>query len=394
MTAERRRMLEVGGRVVFVLFVFGTFPDLFFSDVHYWWVKMNHLGLHDLPYRDFVWEFPPLTVLPMAPATLLKGAVSGFTVLFASLMALAEYTCLQLLRARWPERARSLSRYWYAVALPLSTVAYFRFDYVAALFAVLALLAIERGRSPTTAIALGFATKLWPVVIGVVLVIERRYRELVFAMVAVGAIVAGWYAFSPAGFDDFLRFRRGDGFQVESSVGAVALLAGARPTVEFGAWIVGLGSWRWVDPLTTTAWVVLAGAMMVAARRRRYDPWLLVGGLVLTLMLSSRLLSPQFLAWGLPFVAAAWVRDEHVAGVAFGAAVVITIVNLFAYEPLLNGSVVFSALGVVRNLLIGVAGVRLLVVGFRVPAGAAASASSTYGAIGGPPRNRLSAASS
>ena len=258
MTADRRRTLEIGGRVVFVLVVLRVFPDVFWSDVHYWWHKMNHLGLHSLPYRDFVWEFPPLTVLPMAPATFLKDAVSVFTVIFATLMALAEYASLELLRARWPERARSLSRYWYAVVFPLSTVAYFRFDYVPALFAVLALLAIERGRSPATAVALGFATKLWPVVIGVVLVIERRYREVAISMAAVAAIVIGWYAFSPSGFHDFLRFRRGDGFQVESSVGAVALLAGARPTVDFGSWVVGLGTWRWVDPVTSGAWLVLA----------------------------------------------------------------------------------------------------------------------------------------
>lgn len=366
MTADRRRTLEIGGRVVFVLVVLRVFPDVFWSDVHYWWLKMNHLGLHSLPYRDFVWEFPPLTVLPMAPATFLKDAVSVFAVIFATLMALAEYATLELLRARWPERARSLSRYWYAVVIPLSTVAYFRFDYVPALFAVLALLAIERGRSPATAVALGFATKLWPVVIGVVLVIERRYREVAISMAAVAAIVIGWYAFSPSGFHDFLRFRRGDGFQVESSVGAVALLAGARPTVDFGSWVVGLGTWRWVDPVTSAAWLVLAGATTVAARRRQYDPWSVVGGLVLTLMLSSRLLSPQFLAWGLPFVAVAWARDERLAGVAFGAAVVISVVNLFAYDSLLHGSIVFTTLGVIRNSLIGVAGVRLLVVGLRV----------------------------
>jgi hypothetical protein len=182
---------------------------------------------------------------------------------------------------------------------------------------------------------------------------------------AVVAVLIAWYAFSPAGFDDFLRFRRGDGFQVESSVGAVFLLAGAQPTEEFGAWVVGLGSGRWVDPLTTGTWLVLAGAATVVARRRRYDPWLVVGGLVLTLMLSSRLLSPQFLAWGLPFVAAAWTRDERVAGAAFGAAVVLTIVNLFAYESLLNGNPLFATLGVIRNGLIAVAGVRLLVVGLR-----------------------------
>jgi len=51
--------------------------------------------------------------------------------------------------------------------------------------------------------------------------------------------------------------------------------------------------------------------------------------------------------------------------------VVISVVNLFAYDSLLHGSIVFTTLGVIRNSLIGVAGVRLLVVGlgFRtVPA--------------------------
>jgi hypothetical protein len=54
--------------------------------------------------------------------------------------------------------------------------------------------------------------------------------------------------------------------------------------------------------------------------------------------------------------------------VAFGAAVVISIVNLFANESLLNGNLLFGTLGVVRNLLIGVAGVRLLLVGLSLGA--------------------------
>jgi hypothetical protein len=367
LTTERRRLLEIGGRVLFVVFGLAVLPDVFWADLHYWWTKMNHVGLHRLPYRDILWEFPPMTVVPVTFASLMRSSVTAFSLCFATLMAVTEYATLELLRARHPDRAASLSRYWYAVLAPLASIAYFRFDHASALFAVMALLAIERGRAPTGAIAIGFATKLWPAIVGVVLVIERRYRELVAAGAVVAVVLAGWYAFSPSGFDDFLRFRRGDGFQVESVVGSWLLLTGSRPTFRFGSWVVGSGRWNWIDPTTTFAWVVLTATVVIAARRRPYDPWALVGGIVLALMLSSRLLSPQFLAWGFPFVAVAWVRGERIAGVAFGAAAFITAVNIFGYEQLLNGSTFFDVLGVLRNALLGVAAARLLVFALTRP---------------------------
>ena len=47
-------------------------------------------------------------------------------------------------------------------------------------------------------------------------------------------LVSAWYAFSPSGFGDFLQYRKGAGYEVESVFGSIGLLAGRVPELVSG----------------------------------------------------------------------------------------------------------------------------------------------------------------
>ena len=74
---------------------------------------------------------------------------------------------------------RDLTWIWSATVLPVAALAYFRLDFLAVLFATLALIGIERRRATVWPIVAGVATKLWPGLLLVVLAAERRWREVV-----------------------------------------------------------------------------------------------------------------------------------------------------------------------------------------------------------------------
>lgn len=384
-----RRLIEVGVRAVAVIVVLAVFPHIFSDDVRFYWLRTRHVSLHHLPYRNFLWEYPPLSVIPMAMAVALRHQLAAFSVLFGMLMAGAELASLELVRCHLPAYRREISAYWYVVGIPLCTVAWFRLDWLPVLFAVLAMVAVAHGRSGAWAMTAGFASKLWPPLIAVMLVVERRYRQLAVCAAGVVAVVVGWYAFSPEGVRQFLVFRRGTGFQIEGVVGSLAMLGGAGPVPASNTWVVMAGRLGWLDPLMTLSWLVLVVGTAVVARRHPYDPWSLMGGLVVALLLSSRLLSPQFLVWALPFVAVAWARGDRVCGWAFAVATAITIAYLWLYPALLNGHPLLTSSVVFRNILLVVMAVRLFDGGLRPRP--AADGPELRRPAGGPLRRRTAA---
>src|SRR5437868_5041195 len=82
----------------------------------------------------------------------------------------------------------------------LATIAWFRFDFLAVALAVAAFCRLQRGKPAAAALVAGVATKLWPGLLAVVLVADRRWKQLGVTVGATVAVFAGWWAFSPSGF--------------------------------------------------------------------------------------------------------------------------------------------------------------------------------------------------
>jgi hypothetical protein len=354
--AAAKVFVELAVRAAVLVIVVTGHP--FSYDVHRYWARMHLVSLHHLPYRDFLWEFPPLTVLVVLPARWLSH--SAFTGVFALEMICAEYGSLVLLRRRLPGRAGTITTYWTWVGLPLAAQAWFRLDFLSVLFATWALLLVLEGRSAVWPVVLGFVAKLWPVVLGAVVAAQRQYRRTATMAAAVGAATAAWYAFSPAGFRAFLRYRHGSGLQIESLLGAPLYLAGAKVSSASDSYVVLRGRLGWVDPLLLALFALLVLGCVLLARRRPVRAVPLAGGLVVGLMVLSRILSPQYLVWALPFLALSWAEGERRATVLFALAAWVTAVLNWGYADFVAGNRALQVAVVIRNLSLVAAGVLLL----------------------------------
>ena len=364
--------VELLVRLALVVFVGEIARDVFTNDVSTYFFRAQDVGWHHLPYKDFLWEYPPLASLPLALIPLLGRSNAAFHVAFVLGTVAMEYGSLCLLRRALvdaAERAR-LTRFWNAAVLPLAAIAWFRLDFAPMLCATLAVLAMTAGRRWVAPTVLGFAVKLWPIVFVVPMVLRRRYRDAGLAVAASAAVVAGWWAFSPTGFGQFLDFRAGSGFQVESLPGAITMLFSDREVeYRFGAMVVGDQGVHWVQAIMG---VVLVGApalcSLVAWRRRSrglaVDDVALMGAFVGTALVCQRLLSPQFLVWLAPFLALRLARRERIAA-AFVVSSWITAAVIQWYWQFLSRTTVLVGAVVVRDLLLVGITVALYVAALR-----------------------------
>ena len=146
------------------------------------------------------------------------------------------------------------------------------------------------------------------------------------------------------------------GVQVESVAASTTWVADHltghpdRYAYRFKAWQIAGGNGA------ALAWelVALAGfvAVAVAAFRRPLDPWLASFTCVLLFLCGSKVLSPQFMAWGAPLAAV-------LGGGWFGAYLVGAGLTFLAYSAA-SGPGAILALSLVRNLvMLGLAGAAL-----------------------------------
>lgn len=347
-------------------------------------MRASSLGWHHLPYRDFAWEYPPLAALPLVlvPAT---GRVFGaFQVAFLLLTVTLEYGSLILLRRARPADAGRITAFWTCTVVPISAIAWFRLDWLPTALATVALVALVTGgrrRRVIVAVVAGFGAKLWPVVLALPLLLQRRWRDLSLVVLGSAAILAAWYAFSPSGFEEFLRLRRADGFQVESIPGNLLLLAGRQPHYAFGALYVSDAGWQWVQSVMTASLLgipllVVARRLVSAASDQRRTRTVhtpspvvstpadvaLIGGLIGVALLGTKLLSPQFLVWLAPFVVWLWPQHRTI-GWLYGVSVWLSLAVIQNYGSYLRGHNFFVLLGTLRNLLLVALTIGLLRIG-------------------------------
>ena len=266
---KQRRLVAVA-HVTAAVMGLAFLPSNCWADVHLFWRKFTAMGWHHLPYRDFLWEFPPFTVPLVALSRVM--AVNGFATVFAAVSAAASYGTWRLLVRLRPDDERTVTIWWFACGIPLFTIAWYRFDAVTVFFACLALVAYAEGRRADGPVIAGFGFRLWPIVLVVIPFVRRRRADVARCLGLAAVVVSAWYAFSPSGFGDFLQYRKGAGYEVESVFGSIGLVAGRVPEFVSGAWVVRLGLLDHLDQVLTVAWVALVVASAVVVRRRGEIP--------------------------------------------------------------------------------------------------------------------------
>lgn len=277
-------------------------------------------------------EYPLPGVVVVAVPWLLVTALGGpgsevrdgyvDAVLALSLLADAAFTVLVALTAR-PRRGAALAVWLLAVPL-LGATTYARFDLVPGVLAGAALLLLaRRPRFAAGLAAVGAGLKLWPALVLPALAARRPTRTAVLAVAGVvgaalagaSVVVGGWdRLFSP------LTWQAGRGLQIESVAATPAMVGWAVSPgtfeVRFTAYnayeVSGPGTGALVavsEALTLVALAVLAvlwAAAFRVGRRLTLDSvaWLVVAA-VSAFVVTSKVLSPQYLLWLLPLAAAA-----------------------------------------------------------------------------------------
>jgi hypothetical protein len=317
------------------------------------WSGNDLAHAHTLPGGE-LWQYPPgaafLLLLPR-----LGLGVTNYGHAFVLTMLLFDLAGFALIAWLARREKRDAGVWVWLLAMPmLRAVPMLRFDLAATTLAIGALVVIHRRPNWFGALAgLGAMLKVWPIV---VLFGEWEWRRLLRACIAAAAAIALVFALSAIFFKgdqlEFLQEQSGRGLQIE----AVATLPwhlrevvdGSAPNAvsRFGATEIASGPADTVaDLLKWAALAVLIGASVWWAARARAiregredlaDPDVsrdFVFTVILLLVVTSRVLSPQYMVWlfGLSAVTLAEARSRvsRPAWIVIGAAILTTA----AYGP-------------------------------------------------------------
>lgn len=304
-------------------------------------------------YRDVPFEYPPLAALAVIVPRLasLAGDLESYTLAYAAQNVLAGLLTAALVieaARRWSlvPVARAALLYAAGTAL-LSPILPFRFDLLPALATLAALFLALSGRAGLAgvAMAVGGGLKLYPLALVPLLalrwLVESRWRDLgrfgSGLVVTSVLIVAPFVALAPTDWSGFLGYHGERGLELESLPAGLIAFLHVTGFHDRAATVVAHNSYELrsdlaepaIAALPIAAGILLVAVHLLAARRFRreiQDDGSVVPATVLryalavllALLLTSRVLSPQFMAWLLPFAALLAPLPALLALAAFG----------------------------------------------------------------------------
>ncbi|MCU1453919.1 MAG: hypothetical protein JWN46_2065 [Acidimicrobiales bacterium] len=288
-----------------------------------------------MPYRKVFWEYPPLSVPILALEKLSGGSLTVYRLMVGAVMVICEFGCLHLLRRGWPERAKSLTVIWTVTVLPIAALTWFRMDFFVTLVATAALVAIvRRGKGGGGWLATGFAAKLWPIGLGGLLLVRRRWRDLAVTVLGSAAVMVAWYAWSAEGVRAFFRFRSSRSLELESLFGGFGLFPKhAQIRLDSGTWVLWHAGGTWAQPVLYLMLAVVSLGCLWRARGADSDLVALAGALTMAGTLFSWILSPQYIVWTAPMVALVAAFGSRRVAYWYGAASILTFFYLIAFDP-------------------------------------------------------------
>ncbi|MBI4233704.1 MAG: DUF2029 domain-containing protein [Chloroflexi bacterium] len=351
--ATPTRLLLAGFAVLHILlFTIGFHGPLYPQEgpgdipLYFSWASPIFAGQY--PYLDVAIPYPPLSLLAFLPPRLFTASPTTYWHYFVLEMAVLDVLVLALLVAATNLLRRSAPQvlaYYTLAVLALGPVAAQRFDLLPATLVLLSLVLFAKGSHRLAWAVLAAATlaKLYPLVVApLFLLVHLRGRKpraaiegvAVFAATAL-VLIAPFLLRSPGGLWHSLSFQLGRGVHAESTY-ASALMAGSLlgvgnitvPSIQFPSY----GGYRdiatsmapQVAALSTVLGVAVLGAVYLLflreplqKRQARTEapptapptpaaPASVVSYALLAILafiVTSRILSPQFLVWLAPLVA-------------------------------------------------------------------------------------------
>jgi uncharacterized membrane protein len=361
------------------------------TDLHVYRINAEYFLSGFLPYRDVLFEYPPLAAPLLALPGIFGTDFDAYRLALGALMLLFAAGVLLLVRALARETGGDERLAMAAVALaPLVTGAMIRnhFDLapVALTLAALVLLLRARPVAGLAVLGLGVATKAFPIVVAPVALawlVARGERRAALrggaALAAVCALaVAVPVAISPDGALEALRWQTLRPVQVESIPGVSLRALGGAESVE---------SHRshGIEHPAADPFVGAVGALGLAAialltigvARRPGPRELVLASLAAVAAFATfgKVISPQYLVWTLPLAALALAWRQYALFGTLAAATLLTFVEFPArYTDVVAGEPAVLALVGVRDALLVAAVTLALAYIARGPTGAGVSA--------------------
>ena len=339
------------------------YPSALLGDVHLYRAWSATLAGGHFPQTQ-TWQYPPGAALVMLAPRLVPFS---YTTSFLLLSLLADLL-IMLMIVRFTRRVGGgpAGMWMWALGMALlGPVMLARYDLMVSLAVVAALTLSEIAWVRGVLIGLGIALKVWPVAL---LAGLRRWREVVTAggAAAVAFIgVCGVLALVIRGGLHFLHTQASRGLQIESVAGTPFALAHAagwsnvRVKHRYGAFeFVGSGT-QTVATIAEFATVLCAVALLLWWLTAWFGPTTLYDAAVTTtllLIVTSRVLSPQYLIWQGAVCAVALAvpggRQRLAAWLCVAAFPLSAALFPFVYSSYLHGGTLPTVIVVVRNLLL------------------------------------------
>ena len=310
-----------------------------------------------VPSADPMWQYPPLAAFVFGGIGLLGSAPWMFALLFVAVDVAVTLVLAADAgrRGRWHGYAA-----WLAAPLLLGPILYGRYDSLPTLFALAGLLAVAAPVAAGAILAVGGGIKVWPAIMALAMSRRDWFKGAVGAAITCAVIVvtAAW-AF-PSVISGFAENGEARGLQTESVaalpfVWARALGAAVPPAFRYGSSEVNTPLADeiapWLLPLTAIGLLVLIAAR--ALGRLDHVPVADIAFVtILWLMVTSRVLSPQYNVWLVGMAALVWAagsRRMQLATLPVAVtAVTAQLLYPFAYADVIDGGLVGVALHTVR----------------------------------------------
>ena len=306
---------------------YGSHPDLGAASwsfrIYYDYATQALEG--QLPYRDFLVEYPILSFPLFLVPRLLVSDFADYRIVFGVEMFLFDVTALLLLAHHIAHRGdpRLLAGRlgWYtAYCTSISPLVVGRFELAPMVLGFAAAVWWFSGRNTLGGITagLGALMKVFPgLVAGPGLMWEvPRYRvsqcrgSLAFA-ITVGLGVVSWFCVGGPNTLNCLRYHAERGLQIESIYAGLLLAFGKLREIDV-PWMIDHKAIHivpeWGSHLAVLAFPVQVAAILIVLvqfwRSDRTEGIRYSGAAILASLVTSKVLSPQYLVWVFPFVAA------------------------------------------------------------------------------------------
>jgi hypothetical protein len=323
-------------------------------------------GIEGQPWGDGAVEYPLVSVALIELVTVDDTATTEALVVLASLV----FDLAAAAALFWGFGRRTGTAYL-LIGLPFAAFPFvlWRIDLLSVALTALALAMLARRRETGggAVLALGALAKLWPVVLGGWLLVERRWRGLTAAL-GVGIVgLAAWTAIGgAAGVSQVVSFRGATGWQVESLPGmlhhvvapesfrfeAGALRTGVSPgwarlALPALALVTVALAWLW-------AWIRLA-RLEAEGTVPSDERWLILGragtAAVTAMLVFAPIYSPQYAAWLLVPAAIAAASGDRTTGWLTAAIVATSTIGYQAIGGQIDRELLAVGPVLVRNAL-------------------------------------------